>query len=179
MGGFVPLIKNRDRLPEFFAEQADENGINLILDFLHAKRQNLGDKDIAEAVHRQPGECVGFSENQATAGEIPFSHDRAAVVDCPTELALPECGVKAVVRIFGDDADADFGIGIVKAGAEVFALCGMHINKRAVLGCPRDVSHLVGKDPDVTAAQEVRAFVGQGQNRIISHDGPFLWWING
>ena len=178
-GGFIPLVQNRDRLPEFFAEQTDENRINLILDLLHAKRQHLGDENVAKPVYRQAGEGVGFAENQAAAGKIALAHDRAAVVDCPTELAFPEGGVKAVVRVFGDDTNADFGIGIVKARAEILALGGTDIGKRAVLGCARDVGHLIGKDPDVTAAQKIRAFLGKGQNRIISHDCPFLWWNNG
>ena len=79
---------------EYFNKQRKQAG------FKHfgAEGENLKNKNISEAVHRQPGKTVGLTENNSTAVKI-VSHDRLAVLKRVTNSPAEKVIVKPVVCI--------------------------------------------------------------------------------
>lgn len=80
----------------------------------HPKGQDLGDKDVVKAVHRQPRKAIGFAKDQAAAGKIRTGHNGLAIVHGIPNAALKKGLVKAVIGIIGKEADPDLGMVIVK-----------------------------------------------------------------
>ena len=128
----VPLKYAADVLL-VLAQNLGEQREQRVLYALHADGKRLHDQKLRESIHRQAGEAVRFAEYHAAAAGVA-AHDDLAVVPRVFYAALPECRVEAVVRVAGDEADANFAFAAEKAGAEVFALLAHRVHKHAVFG---------------------------------------------
>ena len=149
--GLVSLIERTDRLT-VLAQQPHERIEEHLLALLHAEREHLRHENVREAIHREPGEHVRLAEDQPAA-TVVRAHDLPAVVQRIAKAPLEKRCVKAVVGIARDDPYADLAVAVIEAGAEVLALIGKHIHKRAVRNvciCARD---LALEHPRVSAAQ--------------------------
>ena len=60
----------------------------------HPKGQDLGDKDVVKAVHRQPRKAIGFAKDQAAAGKIRTGHNGLAIVHGIPNAALKKASSK-------------------------------------------------------------------------------------
>ena len=133
-GYVVAEVEGVDLRAELLAEDADEGGKEDILDFFNAERKHLRHQDVFKAIHRQPGEAVGLAEDETAALEVGLPHDGASVGHGVAERALPVGLVKAVVGVAGEETDADLGVAVVKARAQVLVFIGVNVHQPAVLG---------------------------------------------
>ena len=157
---FQTLIQGVDGGVEFLSQDADEGREEDISDVLHAQRQYLRYQYVLKTIHRQAGEAVRFSEDQAAAAKIRFSHDGATVGYGVAKPPLPKERIKAVVGVAGQDADADLGMTVIESRAQIFVLGGVHVHQPAVGGSGADTEDFVGVDPGVAAAESLLSLGG-------------------
>ena len=124
----VDAVNGLTVCPQHLGQQGKEHRLQLF----HAYAQGLGDQNIVEPVHRQPGELVGLAKNEAAGGKVGRFQHGLAVSPCVLHPAPPEGGVKGIVGVAGDQPHPDLAFQREKAGAEIGALGADHIHQRAV-----------------------------------------------
>ena len=146
-----------------FCQNGEEDGLELF----HAHAQGLRDEDVAEPVHSQPGELVGFAKNDAAGGKVCRFQHGLAVVPCIFHPAAPERSIKGVVGIAGDQPHADLAFERDKAGAKVGTLGADHIGQRAVFRLIfRGMEDVVLIHPGVPAHQQALGVFVDGIHRV-------------
>ena len=87
-----------------------------------------------ELVHRQAGEGVRLTENDAAGVQVRRVHDGFAILPFPLELPVPEGGVKAVIGVAGDEPHPNFGALREEAGPQIPPLFADNVHQTAVGG---------------------------------------------
>ena len=164
----IAFIDTFDALAHF-PQHAQEKGKDLVFMAFHPKGQDLGDKDVVKAVHRQPRKAIGFAKDQAAAGKIRTGHNGLAIVHGIPNAALKKGLVKAVIGIIGKEADPDLGMVIVKTCADVFAFFTDNIDKTAIFRFLRFLEDFSLKDPRMTHTGPIFAFFGDCNLNEIAH----------
>ena len=125
-----------------------QGGEDPVLAQLGAQAQRLGDQNVPELVHGQPGEAVGLPKDDAAAVHVR-AHDGFAVV--PGILGPPgEKGlVELIVGVLGEQPHPDFRVGVVIPRAQVPALGAAHVAEGAVLRGALLGGNLVVEHPGV------------------------------
>ena len=117
----VALEQTADFLSHL-AQNFNQQLKNHLLAHLDAKGQSLRHQKVIEAVDRQAGEHVRLTKNQTAAFKILLAHNCQTIIERIAQTTLPKCFVKLVIRIRRNNAHADFGCVIDKAGAQIFSL---------------------------------------------------------
>ena len=146
-----------------FCQNGEEDGLELF----HAHAQGLRDEDVAEPVHGQAGELVGFAKNDTAGRKVGGLQHGLAVVPCIFHPAAPERSIKGVVGIAGDQPHADLALERDKAGAKVGTLGADHIGQRAVFRLIfRGMEDVVLIHPGVPAHQQALGVFVDGIHRV-------------
>ena len=121
---FVDAVNGLSVCPQYLGQQGEEHRLQLF----HAHAQSLGDQNVVEPVHRQPG----LAKDEAAGRKVGRLQYRFAVRPCVLHPAAPEGGIKGIIGVAGDQPHPDLAFQREKAGAEVCALGTDHIHQRAV-----------------------------------------------
>ena len=136
---FVDAVNGLSVCPQYLGQQGEEHRLQLF----HAHAQSLGDQNVVEPVHRQPGELVGLAKDEAAGGKVGRFQHGLAVGPCVLHPAAPEGGVKGIVGVAGNKAYPDLALQREKTGAEISALGADHIHQCAVFwlgaGCFQNI----------------------------------------
>ena len=148
-----------------------------MLQLLHPQTEHLSHQNMLKPIDCQAGEAVGLAEDDAAAAAVRLAHHRAAVVPRITNAAAPEVGIKAVVGVAGEEAAADGGVAVIKAGTQICAPAADHIDKRPILHGLIRPGHFSGINPRVTADEGALALGGDdnlGIGTLCFHGGFLL-----
>ena len=167
-GQVVALIEPADALPVLL-QHLRQKGKQQIFDPLDPHGESLRHQKVGKAVHRQAGEAVRLTENEAAAVRLPV-HDSLAVVPGVLDPPLPEGGVKAVVGVAGEDAHPDLAVLAEKAGAQVPALAADHVHQTAVGAVPLQADHFALVDPGMAGGDPVGPLGGNDAFGITAFD---------
>ena len=146
-----------------FCQNGEEDGLELF----HAHAQGLGDEDVAEPVHRQPGKLVGLAKNDAAGRKVCGFQHGFAVAPCIFHPAAPEGCIKGVIGVAGDQPHADLALERNEAGAKVGTLGADHIGQSAVFRLIfRGIEDVVLVHPWMPAHQQALGVFVDGIHRV-------------
>ena len=151
-GHIVALVDAADLLP-ILPQHLGQQGKQPVLDALHAQTEGLGHQHAFKPVHRQAGEQVGLSENDAAAAAVGFAHHRLAIVPRVADAALPEGVGEVIVGVAAHQTHPDPGVAVIEAAAQPAAPAAHHVHQPAVLRRAVRGGHFALIDPRVAACQ--------------------------
>ena len=129
----VALIESANR-DAVFGQHFEKRGEDHRLQTLHPHRKRLSYENILEAIDDKAGEPVSFGEQNAACACIG-AHHRFPVIPCPLHLPLPKGTVEAIVRIAGDETNANLALLGQQARPQIRPLAAHDIDDRAVRNC--------------------------------------------